>query len=110
MKPDELSLRDYFAGQALAGLAGHDHVINNEIPWLAYGMADRMLARREKDGRFRDHEIEGLTRRAETAELKLAVIEEATGNALGEIYRLLGASNQLQAVAAIEILKYQAND
>jgi hypothetical protein len=108
---DGISLRDFFAGQALIGqMSFKRSTIGSETAWAAYKMADAMLARREKDGRLRDHEIETLTRRAQTAELKLAVIQEAIGNALSEIYRLLGAENHAQAVAAIEILRAQAND
>ena len=50
-----MMLRDYFAGQALAGmLAGEDAQHFNESPHYAaahsYGFADAMLAERDKGG------------------------------------------------------------
>jgi hypothetical protein len=79
--PTDISLRDYFAGQALTGLMARPPMPYGEAAWLAYGHADRMLAKREKDGKHRDHEIEELTRRAETAETSLEILR-------GEIARL----------------------
>lgn len=47
-----MSLRDYFAGQALAGQAGHpdnDGDPEGNAKW-AYRLADAMLAARESEG------------------------------------------------------------
>ena len=53
--PHGMSLRDYFAGQALVALGGHKAVTARGIPWLAehaYMVADAMLAERSKtDGK-----------------------------------------------------------
>ena len=48
-----MSLRDYFAGQALAGLLGSTHPDHSAPTWeaysaCAYGHADAMLAERAK--------------------------------------------------------------
>lgn len=48
-----MSLRDYFAGQAIAGLArsgAPDRLNVNEIAEAAYRIADALLARRGKGG------------------------------------------------------------
>jgi hypothetical protein len=46
-----MSLRDYFAGQALVGLlAGHYSDFPREAPIKAYQIADAMLARRAEGG------------------------------------------------------------
>jgi hypothetical protein len=75
--PTDISLRDYFAGQALIGQMSFKHsMVGAETAWAAYKMADAMLARREKDGIRRDHEIEELTRRAETAERSLEILRD----------------------------------
>ena len=45
-----MTLRDYFAGQALVALGGHKAVTNRGIAWLvnhAYMVADGMLVARE---------------------------------------------------------------
>jgi hypothetical protein len=70
-----LTIRDYFAGQALSGILARNSASAGEAEWLAYKSADRMIARREKEGKLRDHEIEGLTRRAETAERSLEITQ-----------------------------------
>ena len=47
-EPQQITLRDYFAGQAMAKMV--DRVITNDtsiVAW-AYKMADAMLAEREK--------------------------------------------------------------
>ena len=45
--PDELTLRDYFAGQALPGLAKwYDSDQYDLVARLAYAVADEMLAAR----------------------------------------------------------------
>lgn len=44
-----MSLRDYFAGQALAGLLAHASGEDpNKAPEKAYWLADKMLAKRRK--------------------------------------------------------------
>lgn len=44
-----MSLRDYFAAAALQGILAHDSTRNNETAaGRAYGVADAMLAKREK--------------------------------------------------------------
>ena len=48
-----MTLRDYFAGQALAGLMGDYTIVKTDetAPWIAnfvYKMADAMIAEREK--------------------------------------------------------------
>ena len=45
-----LSLRDYFAGQALIGLIANNHVLEN-VPQFAYEVADAMIAARSGHGR-----------------------------------------------------------
>jgi hypothetical protein len=46
-----MSLRDWFAGQALAGLLASNQGQNqNELAWLAYAAADAMLAARKTEG------------------------------------------------------------
>jgi hypothetical protein len=50
-----MTLRDWFAGQALAGLLGgqygHSGDYNlSEVPEEAFRIADAMLAQRERDG------------------------------------------------------------
>lgn len=53
-RPDTLfgmTLRDYFAGQALVALGDHGAVTSRGIPWLAehaYMVADAMLAERSR--------------------------------------------------------------
>jgi hypothetical protein len=79
MQPEGLTLRDYFAGQALAALPHlarprPDGKPVERVADASYAVADAMLARREKDGRLRDHEIENLTRRAEVAERSVEVL------------------------------------
>jgi hypothetical protein len=47
-----LSLRDWFAGQALVALGDHKAVTARGIPWLtshAYMVADSMITEREKE-------------------------------------------------------------
>jgi len=46
----ELSMRDWFAGQYLAGLAANDKAIGTPFEWAqeAYAQADAMLAERER--------------------------------------------------------------
>lgn len=55
--PSGMSLRDYFAGQALAGMCAHPdglHLITAEAlredANLAYALADAMLAARKRKG------------------------------------------------------------
>lgn len=47
-----MSLRDYFAGQALAGLAAHygtpSEAAKDALPEIAYKIAELMLAERHK--------------------------------------------------------------
>ena len=43
-----MSLRDYFAGQALVGICGWEGLDDDVKPVEAYKMADRMLAERAK--------------------------------------------------------------
>lgn len=47
----QLSVRDYFAAQAVAGLAGarHDQRELEVIAWRAYQIADAMLEERVKE-------------------------------------------------------------
>lgn len=47
-----MSLRDWFAGQALAGLCANpnNHNIQEVCARIAYAQADAMLAERQKDG------------------------------------------------------------
>jgi hypothetical protein len=48
MKADEgMSLRDWFAGQALAGLVADQHTRIVNIPEVAWRLADAMLAARQ---------------------------------------------------------------
>ena len=52
IKIDDLELREYFAGQALAGIMANSHddfvLMNNEqIAQLSYRMADAMIKERE---------------------------------------------------------------
>ena len=45
-----MNLRDWFAGQALQGvMRGLWEASNDNIAWAAYGIADAMLAEREKE-------------------------------------------------------------
>jgi len=46
-----MSLRDYFAGQALAGMAVNlqEHIKDEKYAEWAYGLADAMLAEGEKE-------------------------------------------------------------
>ena len=47
-----MSLRDYFAGQALAGLAQQAREdVPDQMVEYAYSIADAMIAKREKGGR-----------------------------------------------------------
>jgi hypothetical protein len=115
MLSEPLSLRDYFAGQALIGQMSFKRSgIGSETAWAAYKMADAMLARREKDGRLRDHEIEGLTRRAETAERSLEIFQASVDYiprvALTQFWELLGATNQTEAMETLRIWKERAGD
>jgi acyl-CoA reductase-like NAD-dependent aldehyde dehydrogenase len=76
---DGLSLRDYFAGQALFAfrqMPSPDHRGRpaEVVARMAYRLADAMLAKRETDGRLRDHEIVNLTRRAEKAERQAEIL------------------------------------
>jgi hypothetical protein len=56
ISPDDWTLRDWFAGQALAGYfgyryAGHQNAANMETAEYLYKMADAMIAaRNKKDG------------------------------------------------------------
>lgn len=54
--PDELKIacgitvRDWFAGQVLAGLMSRDSTLNNAVEWVpqrAYAIADAMIAARQ---------------------------------------------------------------
>lgn len=50
-RPDQEWLRDYFAGQALAGLASRTPVkgvVDTDYATSAYQLADAMMAEREK--------------------------------------------------------------
>lgn len=50
--PKPITLRDWFAGQALAGFCAHEHIANYEpsrLAEIAYEQADAMLETR-KDG------------------------------------------------------------
>jgi hypothetical protein len=47
-QPGAMSLRDYFAGQALAACADNEDE-PKAIAWFAYQIADAMLAERDKD-------------------------------------------------------------
>jgi len=44
-----MTLRDYFAGQALIGCLNYDRTMNENIKY-AYGIADAMLKQRQKPG------------------------------------------------------------
>ena len=44
-----MTLRDYFAGQALAGIMANPHIGDDGGPKYAYYLADAMLAQRHKD-------------------------------------------------------------
>lgn len=46
-----MSLRDYFAGQALAGIAGKfaDDVFSRKAAMMCYAFADQMLSVRSQD-------------------------------------------------------------
>jgi hypothetical protein len=79
MQPEGLSLRDYFAGQAIFAFRRfrapkEPPASIDKVAQTAYKLADAMLARRETDGRLRDHEIENLTRRAEKAERQAEIL------------------------------------
>jgi len=45
---DGMTLRDWFAGQALSGMAANAEVdaVNSEMALIAYSLADAMLAQR----------------------------------------------------------------
>jgi hypothetical protein len=50
-----MTLRDWFAGQALAGIVGEHHAAGRidwqrDAAWAAYSMADAMLSARQKGG------------------------------------------------------------
>lgn len=48
-----MTMREYFAGQALVALSGHKAIVQRGIPWLvehAYMVADAMLAEGKKKG------------------------------------------------------------
>jgi hypothetical protein len=55
-QPDEMTLRDWFAGQALTGMIAHGperwggsgEKMGAMLSWNAYQMADRMLTERAK--------------------------------------------------------------
>lgn len=45
-----VTLRDFFAGQALVGLLPEFHQMKNErLAWQAYGLADAMILERNKE-------------------------------------------------------------
>lgn len=51
--PKGMSLRDWFAGQALAGMCAHQDTWGLGVPQIAeaaFALADAMLAEREKGG------------------------------------------------------------
>jgi hypothetical protein len=106
MQPEGLTLRDYFAAQALIGqLSFKRSTVGSETAWAAYKMADAMLARREKDGQLRDHEIENLTRRADKAEAQVSLLlnmnedgQFAARAALSQIWEFLGTKDQTSAM------------